>query len=45
MPPRGVIKTMSSIINLIETYSQTLKLIYIYNNKIIHLGRLLDNSK
>ena len=44
MSSHGVIKIIFSIINLIKAYPQTLKSIYVYNNKVIPLGRLLDSS-
>ena len=37
MPRHDIIKTMSSIINLMKMYLQTLKSIYVYDNKIIPL--------
>ena len=40
MPFFGIIKTIFGIINLIKTYSQTLKSIYVYNS--CHNGFPLD---
>ena len=45
MQSHGVIKIIFDIINLIKTYPQTPKSIYIYNSKVIPLRRFFDSSK